>query len=87
MPYQPTKEPISQKQNKLSTIITQASENYTNTAQNTNARLHAPPKKQLLPSIPKSSKRKTLVLDLDETLVHSSFEELKIVDIVLPVLT
>jgi len=42
--------------------------------------------KMLPPMERKMSGRKTLVLDLDETLVHSSFDEVEHVDIILPVL-
>jgi len=53
--------------------------------------MHTPiyniPKLSSCASIPKVnfSHRKTLVLDLDETLVHSSFQPLSRTDIVLPV--
>jgi hypothetical protein len=46
-----------------------------------------PPGASILP--PQSAKfrgKKTLILDLDETLVHSSFQPVEGVDIVLPVL-
>ena len=44
------------------------------------------PQKFLLPPLPSDAKfKKTLVLDLDETLVHSVFQPVEGVDIVLPV--
>ena len=39
----------------------------------------------LPPQEPKNKGKKTLVLDLDETLVHSSFQPVDNVDIVIPV--
>lgn len=39
----------------------------------------------LPPQLAKDSNKKTLVLDLDETLVHSSFSPLDVCDLVLPV--
>jgi len=39
----------------------------------------------LLPASPRSAQRKTLVLDLDETLVHSSFKPVMGADFIVPV--
>jgi TFIIF-interacting CTD phosphatase-like protein len=48
-------------------------------------RAYVPNSNKLIPESTAPKGMKTLVLDLDETLVHSSFEELKMADIVLPV--
>lgn len=39
----------------------------------------------LPPQLPKDLNKKTLILDLDETLVHSSFSPLDSCDLILPV--
>ena len=44
---------------------------------NPNNRYCTPVEEYFLPSLPQNNNKKTLVLDLDETLVHSSFEKFK----------
>jgi RNA polymerase II subunit A small phosphatase-like protein len=48
-------------------------------------KLRANKKELLLPPEPHQMGRKTLVLDLDETLVHSSFKYVSNADIILPI--
>ena len=87
------------KKAKFASIVTQVTDVETNSEPSQFLRTRKPPpsaplspqgfyrkKNCMLPPMEEEMKgRKTLVLDLDETLVHSSFQEVENVDIIIPV--